>query len=176
MFKAEVIGNLGADAVVKDHQGQKFVTFRVASTYKRKNDDGSESTTTDWIDCTMNNVDNPILPYLRQGVKVFVRGNASLRCYSSPKLKMMVAGMRLGVTEIELCGGSSDDVPRQLIEPETGALIDVQKFYHCNADTKSLKKDEFKMIIDGKGREYACRKDGFVISKEALEQAQNDQG
>jgi single-stranded DNA-binding protein len=30
MLKVELIGNIGADAEVKDYQGNKFVTFRVA--------------------------------------------------------------------------------------------------------------------------------------------------
>ena len=34
MFKVEVIGNLGADAQVKDANGTKFITFRVAHTEK----------------------------------------------------------------------------------------------------------------------------------------------
>lgn len=31
MFKVEAIGNLGADAVIKDANGSKFVAFRVAN-------------------------------------------------------------------------------------------------------------------------------------------------
>ena len=34
MLKVEMIGNLGADAEIKDHQGRKFVSFRVAHTEK----------------------------------------------------------------------------------------------------------------------------------------------
>ena len=42
MFKVEMIGNLGADCEVKDSNGSKFVTFRLAHTEKYKQQDGRE--------------------------------------------------------------------------------------------------------------------------------------
>ena len=91
MLKVEVIGNLGADAEVKDYQGNKFVTFRVAHSSKFKNADGQQTESTTWVDVTMNDTESKVIPFLKAGVKVFVRGNASLRVYSSPKDRMMKA-------------------------------------------------------------------------------------
>lgn len=163
MFKVEVIGNLGADAEVKQDQGYKFVAFRVAHTERWTNAEGKEQVSTTWIDCTMNNVDAKVVGYLKQGTKVFVRGYASLRVYSSKKDRMMKAGCTCKVMEVELCGGGSDDVPRQLIEPNTGALIDITKHYWANIDTKALKKDEVFELIDKQGNRYHGNKAGFVI-------------
>lgn len=162
MFKVEVIGNIGADAEVKDVQGNKFVTFRVAHSTKFKNQQGQDVDETVWIDCTMNDTESKIIPFLKAGTKVFVRGNASLRVYSSPKLKMMVAGIRVSVWEIELCGGVSDSVPRQLIDPSNGQIFDVQKYYWINKPTSDMKQDEFVQLIDKGGREYMMNYGGFV--------------
>lgn len=162
MFKIEVIGNLGADAEVKESNGTKFVTMRLAHTDSYKDEGGNKHEKTVWIDATMNDAESKLLPYLKQGVKVFVRGNASLRVYSSPKDRCMKAGITVSVREIELVGGSSDDVPRQLIDPNTGALLDVSKHYWINRDNKDMKKDDTKMLVDQRGNHYLMSKDGFV--------------
>lgn len=163
MIKIEVIGNIGADAEIKDSQGQKFVTFRVANTDKWKDANGVEHAQTDWVDCVLNNAESKLVPYLKQGVKVFVRGNARLRVYSSKKDRMMKAGLSINVLEVELCGGSSDDVPRQLIVPETGAIVNVDKWYHVPMDTKHFKKDDIGVLVDQRGRQYLFNKACWVI-------------
>ena len=163
MFTAHVIGNLGSDAEVVESNGKKFVTLSIADSRKFKNADGAEVTQTTWIDAIINNVDAPILPYLRQGVKVCVYGNVSLRVYSSKKDRMMKAGATIHVLSIELCGGSSDDVPRELIDPETAMVFQTSKYYWVNRDNSKMKKDEMFTLVDAKGRPYTMNKQGFVI-------------
>lgn len=163
MLKVEVIGNLGADAEVKDFQGNKFVTFRVAHSSKFKNGDGQTTESTTWVDVTMNDTESKVIPFLKAGVKVFVRGNASLRVYSSPKDRMMKAGLQVSAWEIELCGGQSEDVPRQLIDPSSGALFDVSKHYWCNKSTEGMKADEFFELVDSKGHRFMMNYGGFVM-------------
>lgn len=169
MFKVELIGNLGSDAEIKDANGSKFVAMRLALTDKWTTESGEKRESTTWADVTMSNTESKVLPYLKTGVKVFVRGNGSLRVYSSPKEKRMKAGIQVSATEIELCGGVAELVPRQLIEPETGALIDTQKYYWCNADTKGMKKEDVKLLIDSKGNQYQMNKAGFVAPLKAAE-------
>ena len=171
MFKAEIIGNLGADAEIKEANGHKFVTFRVAHSETWKTDAGESKERTQWIDCTMSNADSGIVPFLKQGVKVFCRGHVSLRVYSSPTLRQMVAGVSVAVQEIELVGGSVDAVPRRLIIPENAQIVEVTKHYWCNLDTKGMKKDELKLLVDKRGNEYAMNKDGFVIPSQTNEQS-----
>lgn len=162
MLKVEVIGNLGADAEVKDYQGNKFVTFRVAHSSKFKNADGQQTESTTWVDVTMNDTESKVIPFLKAGVKVFVRGNASLRVYSSPKDRMMKAGLQVSAWEIELCGGVSEDVPRQLIDPSSGALFDVSKYYWCNKSVEGMKADEYVELVDQKGHRFLMNYGGFV--------------
>lgn len=174
MIKCEVIGNLGADVEVKSSNGSKFATFRVAHSERFKTQDGQETTTTTWVDCTFNNVDSPVLKYLKAGVKVFVRGNAHLRVYSSPKERMMKAGLSVSVVEIELCGGSSDDVPRQVIDPGNGMIYNTCKCFWVNIDTKKMKAKETKVMVDVKGKQYALNKAGFVTPIPVDEQVQDE--
>lgn len=171
MLKVELIGNLGADVEVKESNGSKFATFRIADTSRYKTQSGEDKEVTNWIDCSYNNVESKVLPYLKAGVKVFVRGNASLRVYSSKKDRCMKAGLQVSVQEIELCGGNNDTVPRQIIDPVNGAIYDTAKYYWCNAPTKGMKKDDLKLLVDVRGNQYAMDNRGFVaIAAEQTEE------
>lgn len=172
MLQLEVIGNLGADAQVKNAQGAKFITFSVAHTDKWKSEDGQEHRETTWVDCIINDPDSKVFPYLKAGVKVWVRGNARLRVYSSPKERKMKAGLTLNVRDVELCGGSSDDVPRELVNPSDGTLYKVTKHYWCDAPTKGMKKEEAATLVDKQGYEYVMNCNGFVSPKPAPQDAQ----
>lgn len=174
MFKVEFIGNLGADAEIKESNGSKFVTMRVALTDKWTTESGEKRESTTWADVTMSNTESKVIPFLKSGVKIFVRGNGSLRVYSSPKEKRMKAGIQCAATEIELCGGVAEAVPRQLIEPETGVLIDTTKYYWCNADTKKMKSSETKLLIDTRGNQYLMDKRGFVAPMPAQGDSQSE--
>lgn len=162
MLKVELIGNLGADCEIKESNGSKFVTMRVAHTNKYKKEDGYEVEQTTWVDVTMNNSDSKVIPFLKAGVKVFVRGNASLRVYSSQKDRCMKAGLTINAVEVELCGGMSELVPKQLVVPETGALVDVKKYYQADIDTSKFKKDDAGYLNDTKGNRYLLVKGGWV--------------
>ena len=61
MFKAELIGNLGADAEIKSGEGYAFVSLRIANTEKWRDEAGTEHTNTDWIDVVYSNTDSALL-------------------------------------------------------------------------------------------------------------------
>lgn len=174
MFKIEAIGNLGADAEVRDSNGSKFISFRIAHSEKFKKADGQEVDRTQWIDVILNNPDSPLLPYLKQGVKVFVRGHASLRVYSSKKERMMVAGCQVNAVEVELCGGTLDAVPREVINPETSEVYRVTKLYWSPDCPKGLKKDQSVALIDKKGAPFTMDFHGFIMP--VVEQEENAEG
>lgn len=157
-----VIGNLGADAEVVTSNGQSFISLSIADSRKFKKQDGTEVTQTNWVDAIISNADHPVLPYLKQGVKVCVIGNSSLRVYSSKKDRMMKAGQTIHVLSIELCGGSSDEVPRQLIDPETGLMHSVFKFFYVDPGTFPQAISPGKKLTDQKGREYVMNETGLV--------------
>lgn len=157
-----IIGNLGADAEIKEANGAKFITFSVADTRKFKVSGGDEQVVTNWVDAIIPNAEHPVFPYLKQGVKVAIVGQSGLRVYSSKKDRCMKAGQTIHVLSVELCGGVSDDVPKQLIDPNTGAVVEVRKFYYACADKEQLKQYAKGGFVDGKGCHYLVDKDGWV--------------
>lgn len=123
MIKIEVIGNLGADAQLQMVNGNKFISFRVANTDAwTDKQTGEIKKSTQWISCTLNGDGGALTQYLKKGTKVFVRGNAQIVIFSSPKSHQMEAGVNLFVREIELCGGSKEEnqqqTPPQQTQPE----------------------------------------------------------
>lgn len=107
MFKIEIIGNLGADVETKSVNGKTFHTFRVAHTDRYTNaTTGEVVETTTWFNCLANSLSENVLPLLTKGQRVFVRGRASLKVYSSAQYHQMMAGCDVNVSEIELCGAS----------------------------------------------------------------------
>lgn len=169
MFKCEAIGNIGADAVVRESNGSKFIAFRIAHSERFDKGNGEKVERTQWIDVVISNPESPVLPYLKQGVKVFVRGHASLRVYSSPKERMMVAGIQINAQDIELCGGSSDDVPRELINPETSEVYRTTKYYWSQEAGKGLKKGQFRKLIDKRGVGFVADHQGFIIPEQSTQ-------
>lgn len=101
----EIIGNIGHDAEYKQNQqGGDFIVFDVAVTkhYKDKQT-GEPLKKTIWVECSRNGKQN-VDKYLKQGVKVFLRGEAKARAYKNQQGDAVGAlGMR--VMEIELLGG-----------------------------------------------------------------------
>ena len=170
MFKVEAIGNLGADAEVRESNGSKFISFRIAHSDRWEDQNGTKKERTQWIDVVMSNADSKVLPFLKQGIKVFVRGHGSLRVYSSPKERMMVAGIQVNAQEVELCGGISDDVPRELINPTTSEVLQTQRLYWSPNCPKGMKKDERLDLIDRKGNVFRMDYHGFVQPEKSQEQ------
>ena len=115
MFRVELIGNLGADVERKETNGKVFYTFRVAHTDRYTDTTSGEvREKTTWANCLASSISDNLLPILRKGQKVFVRGRADLRVFSSEKYRTMMAGLDVSVTEIELCGISREE--REYIE------------------------------------------------------------
>ena len=104
MLKVEMIGNLGADAEIKDHQGKKFVSFRVAHTEKwTDRATGQIVSRTVWASCTINGDGGQLTQFLKQGTKVFLRGSMTMNVFSSALTHQMEAGLNISVWELELC-------------------------------------------------------------------------
>lgn len=162
MLKVELIGNLGADVEIKESNGSKFATMRIAHSDRWTDEQGNVKESTTWVDVTMNNTESKVLQYLKAGVKVFVRGTARLRVYSSQKDRCMKAGLTIIASEIELCGGSSDEVPRELIAPEDGHIFHVAKYYQSDIDTSKWKKEDQAILVDRQAHRYIVVKGGWV--------------
>lgn len=172
MQKLIVIGNLGVDAEVKNANGKEFISFKVADTSKFTDQKGNVSENTTWINCAMTgDKDTKVLPFLKKGVKVYVEGRPSYRLYSSEKQRCMLVSVDLHVTSVELCGSSSDAVPRQVAD-ENGILHDVTKCYWLADGTQDC------YVYGVRGDMFDVDANGFVtpiqIGKQAEEQAIED--
>ena len=107
MQQIQIIGNLGEDCQVKEHNGRKFVAFRVACSEKvRVNEETKEATT--WYSCTFNRMDSGVLQYLVKGAKVFVQGRPTYRIYDSAAFHCKMIDVSIFVDLIQLCGVRSE--------------------------------------------------------------------
>ena len=94
MLVLEAIGNLGADAIIKDLNGQKYIAFSVAHKYG----------------------ESPVINYLKKGTRVFSRGELSAKAYEAGGV--LQAGINCRVRELQLLGGNRADqteVPQQAV-------------------------------------------------------------
>ena len=155
MLQTTLIGNIGADAQVKNTDGREFVSFRVAHNESYTKEDGTKVGKSQWVDCVMSctNGRPAILPYLTAGTLVYVVGSMSVRAYPSEKDRCWKAGVTIHVTKVELLGGTADAVPRRLYDAD-GVMHDVTKYYHCDVEPGVLR--------DTRGREYEVVKGGWV--------------
>lgn len=116
MLKAEIIGNLGADAVRNQGNDGTYISFRVAhsTTYTNRNSEEVTKNTT-WVSCTMNGDGGNLLPYLKSGEKVYVRGNLSSRIFVGHDGQRH-AGLNISVSEIELVGSKAKFTPQEVYQ------------------------------------------------------------
>lgn len=106
MLVLEVAGNLGADAIIKDLNGQKYIAFSVAHTESYKDVQGQRRERTTWVSC-LKYGESPVINYLRKGTRVIVRGDLSTKVYEAGG--NMQAGINCRVRELYLMGGNRPD-------------------------------------------------------------------
>ena len=107
MLKAEIIGAIGADAEIKDFSGKKYVTLSVACNDYAKDQQGNRTETTTWVSVLWYGDGGGLLPYLKKGAKVFIRGNLKAKAYTD-KQGAAKASININAFEVQLCGFKSD--------------------------------------------------------------------
>ena len=108
MLQIEVIGNLGKDAEVKEFSGKKYVYFSVAHTENVRAQKPGEPPTqrTTWLSIYWYSEGGAVLPYLKRGAKVFVRGTMRNNLYTDRTGQTRV-DINVNAREVYLCGSSS---------------------------------------------------------------------
>lgn len=104
MVSIEVIGNLGADVKRVDANGVTFYSFNVCDNRKVN---GNE--TSMWYTCNLNKVSDKLLPYLKKGQAVFVRGLPRYRVFDSAVHHCKMVAVEVFVNEIQLIGQAPAD-------------------------------------------------------------------
>lgn len=154
MFKAFIIGNLGADAELHSENGSQFVTFKVAHNERFKDRAGNQNETSVWVSCVLNGAADGLIKYLQKGTTVSVFGDLRLKTYHSAKMHRLVAGADMFVRSIDLIGQRPDAVPSRLYDQE-GVQHNVAKYFYC--DTAKGQK-----LSTMSGLQFDCNKDGWV--------------
>ena len=165
MNQLTIIGNLGADARVESSNGRQFVSFNVGENRKFQKQDGTEVEETTWYSCSIDGDGKGLLQYLTKGRQVLCIGRMTTRVYSSPKEHKFVAGVNLFVSRVELLGGVSETVPRQLAD-DTGYLHNVLKAYYIPEESVKMlgiKKGQQGTLRSVDGREFMVTDSGWVM-------------
>lgn len=164
MFTSIIIGNLGGDAEFHNDNGNQYVTFRVADTQRRADENGQTHETTNWISCILNGDGGRLLQYLTKGQKVCVIGETTLRTFHSKVQRALIAGASIFVRQIELVGAKPDAVPGYLFR-EDGTQVQVGKFYYA-ADVAT---QDSCTLFDRSGQAYEVQ-NGWVITPQVTTQ------
>lgn len=99
MVSIELIGNLGADVEKVNANGVTFYSFNVCDNRKVNGNEQSM-----WYTCNMNKVSDKLLPYLKKGQGVFVRGVPRYRIFDSAKHHCKMVAVDIFVNEVQLVG------------------------------------------------------------------------
>lgn len=106
MKKLSIIGNITADAVIRDVNSKKVINFSVAvnEKYTDKNGQKVEKATT-FFKCAIWRDNTNIAQYIRKGDKIFIEGSPEVETYQN-KNGETVANIKINVREVELLGGN----------------------------------------------------------------------
>lgn len=115
MLHFQVMGNLAADAEVKNFSSGDYVSFRVAHNFRE-----GDFQKTQWISCLMRGSGGSLLDYLKKGQFVYVTGRGAARVFSSHVTKQFEVGLDLHVDRLELLPSR----PKISVEAVKNALED----------------------------------------------------
>lgn len=119
MVSIEIIGNLGVDIQKVNTNGSEFYSFNVCDNRKVNGQEVSM-----WYGCNLNKVSDKLLPYLKKGQGVFVRGIPRYRIYDSAIHHCKMVAVDVLVNEIQLVGAA----PRSEAENNQGYEGDDRPF------------------------------------------------
>lgn len=108
MLIAEIIGNLGHDAVVKQINGKEYTSFDVAHSERMSN--GERRTV--WVSVLRSGNGGQLLQYLKKGARVFVRGELSAKVYTTRDGATNVS-LSVMAREVQICQTVEDGQQQQ---------------------------------------------------------------
>lgn len=112
MLIAEIIGNLGHDAVVKLINGKEYTSFDMAHSERMSN--GERRTV--WVSVLRSGNGGQLLQYLKKGARVFVRGELSAKVYTTRDGSANVS-LSVMARETQLCQTVDDGQQQQTAQP-----------------------------------------------------------
>lgn len=121
MLQCEVIGNIGADAEIKEFGGKKYVSFNVAHSDVSKDQQGQRVEQTTWVSILWYGDGGGLFQYLKRGSKVFVRGRQKVKLYADKNGNTQFA-INVNASEVQLCGMRGESGNAQNMSESTGDL------------------------------------------------------
>ena len=103
MLVSEIIGNIGADAEIKEFSGKKYVSFSVEHSDFNKDQNVNKIEQTTWVSILWYGDGGGLFQYLKKGAKVFVRGRQKVKVYSDKNGNAQCA-INVNASEVQLCG------------------------------------------------------------------------
>ena len=103
MLQVQIIGNLGADAEVKEINGKQYSAFRVAATSRNE---------TTWVSILYSYREN-LHKYLIKGQQVFVQGEGRVKLYTSKNSEKTSLDFSVLADKLQLCGSKADKAVEQ---------------------------------------------------------------
>jgi len=109
MFDFQLIGHIGQDATTRLTAGtnQVAINFSVAYSEKWKDAAGMAHERTTWVNCTLwrDAAKQAIVPYLKKGQLVYLKGKPEARGYTG-RDGVVKGDLRMNVEQIELLGAA----------------------------------------------------------------------
>jgi len=108
MRRITIIGNLTADAEVKDVSNKKVINFSIGTNEKFKDQQGNVTEKSYYYNCSIwrdSNVN--VAKYLTKGTKVFIEGSFDTDLYQDKEGKWKAA-IKISVSNLELIGAGKD--------------------------------------------------------------------
>ena len=122
MLRAQVIGNLGRDVVLREVNGKFAMNFAVAHNDRLIDGDGVVTDRTTWVNCTRWSTRKPeVARYLKKGTLVHIAGTPEVKIYRD-KTGVNKVDFRLKVESLELLssgtGKKEDEKSAEELEAE----------------------------------------------------------
>lgn len=133
MLHFSVIGNLAADAEVKNFSSGDYVVFRVAHNFKTA--DGAEKT--QWVSCFLRGTGGKLMEYLKKGASVFVCGRGSASTFSSHVTKKFEVSLDLQVDRLELLPSRPKVTAESLLSALSEKAISIDELKKACAEFES---------------------------------------
>ena len=122
MIELQMIGNLGADATIKELNGRRYIAFSIGDNEKYTDQQGVKHERTTWVSCLkpLYNDNTTLLQYLTRGTQVFIRGRVSTKAYQSKQDLSWQASINCNVKELQLLSSKRTADTAAFPQPSNG--------------------------------------------------------
>ena len=118
LLETKVIGNLGADCLVKKVNGKTAINFSVAYNERYVDADGVVNENTTWINAAIfQKQETALIKYLKKGQLVYLSGTPKVNLYRDKQGEPKI-DFSLLVRDIKLLGGKTENSTETKTETE----------------------------------------------------------